>query len=76
MKLPDLTNTERMARVGRLAVLKSERRKCAEKLRDALIPVINSTGRIDMDLIVELVGDIKTLDDLLNSECKTTAESA
>ena len=69
MSLPDLTNTERMAKVGRLAVLKSERRKSAEKLRDAMIPLINGTNHCtDYEAITQLVGYMKELDDLLKEE--------
>lgn len=69
MNLPDLNNTERMARVGRLAVLKSERRKAAEILRNALIPIINNTGRsINLDSARKLLSDIEMLDGLINKE--------
>ena len=69
MRLPDLTNTERMARVGRLAVLKSERRKCAEKLRDSLIPIINNTGEsLNLEAAKQLLDDIQELDELIRKE--------
>ena len=69
MKLPDLNNTERMARVGRLAVLKSERRKCAEKLRDSLIPIINNTGEnLNLEAAKQLLDDIQELDELIRKE--------
>lgn len=69
MKLTDLNNTERMARVGRLAVLKSERRKCAEKLRDALIPILNNTGEsLNLEAAKQLLDDIQELDELIRKE--------
>ena len=67
--LPELKDTERMARVGRLAVLNKERRRCAEKLRDAMVPIINHTGQVsDMDAVYELVESIKTIDELISKE--------
>lgn len=69
MKLPDLNNIERMARVGRLAVLKSERRKCAEKLRDSLIPILNNTGEsLNLEAAKQLLDDIQELDELIRKE--------
>jgi hypothetical protein len=69
MRLPDLADTERMARIGRLSVLKSERRKCAEKLRDALIPIINNTGdHFSTEAARSALEDIDTLDALIKGE--------
>jgi len=69
MSLPNLTNTERMAKVGRLAVLKSERRKSAEKLRDAMVMLINGTNRqTDYEAITQLVGYMKELDERMKEE--------
>ena len=69
MKLPDLNNTERMARVGRLAVLKSERRKCAEKLRDALIPILNNTGEaLNLQAARQVLDDLQEIDELIRKE--------
>lgn len=69
MRLPDLADTERMARVGRLAVLKSERRKAAEKLRDSLIPILNNTGEsLNLEAAKQLLDDIQELDELIRKE--------
>ena len=69
MKPLNLNDTERMARVGRLTVLKSERRKSAEKLRDAMVAIINDTHRsTDYDQIIELVSYMKSLDELKSGE--------
>ena len=69
MKPLNLNDTERMARVGRLTVLKSERRKSAEKLRDAMVVLINGTNqRTDYDAITQLVSDMKELDELIAKE--------
>lgn len=69
MKLPDLKDTERMARVGRLSILKSERRKAAERLRDSLIPIINGTGDgFVIDAAREAIDDIEKIDTLISAE--------
>jgi hypothetical protein len=69
MKPLNLNDTERMARVGRLTVLKSERRKSAEKLRDAMVVLINGTNqRTDYEAITQLVSDMKELDELIAKE--------
>jgi hypothetical protein len=69
MKPLNLNDTERMARVGRLTVLKSERRKSAEKLRDAMVVLINGTNqRTDYEAISKLVSDMKELDELISKE--------
>lgn len=69
MRLPDLSDTERMAKIGRLAVLKSERRKSAEKLRDALIPIINNTGDcLNLEAAKQLLDDLQELDELIRKE--------
>jgi hypothetical protein len=58
-----------MAKVGRLAVLKSERRKSAEKLRDAMVMLINGTNRqTDYEAITQLVGYMKELDERMKEE--------
>lgn len=69
MRLPDLADTERMARIGRLSVLKSERRKCAEKLRDALIPILNNTGDgLNIEAARSVLDDLQKLDELISKE--------
>lgn len=69
MRLPDLADTERMARVGRLAVLKSERRKAAEKLRDALIPILNNTGEdLNLQTARQVLDDLQELDEMIRKE--------
>lgn len=69
MRALNLDDTERMARVGRLAVLRSERRKSAEKLRDAMVMLINGTNqRTDYEAINQLVGYMQELDELIEKE--------
>lgn len=40
--LPDLSDTEKMAHIGRMAVLRQERRELAKKLRDLIVPMLNN----------------------------------
>jgi hypothetical protein len=69
MKPLNLNDTERMSRVGRLTVLKKERRESAEKLRDAMVVLINGTNqRTDYEAITQLVSDMKELDELIAKE--------
>ena len=71
MRLPDLSDTQRMAKIGRLSVLKSERRKCAEKLRDSLIPIINNTGtELNISEAKKTLADIEHIDTLIQEESK------
>lgn len=40
--LPDISDTEKMARVGRLSTLYKARRKAAQELRNMLVPMLNN----------------------------------
>jgi hypothetical protein len=42
MQLPDTSDTEKMAHIGRLTVLRKARNDAAKQLRDKLIPLLNS----------------------------------
>lgn len=68
--LPDLSDEKRMARTGRLSVLFKARRETAQKLRDKLVPMLNSIENMnsawDVDGVVELVDQIKELNAAIN----------
>jgi hypothetical protein len=71
MKLPDITDTEKMAHIGRMTVLKKARREAGQKLRDKLIPMLNNlegSGGNGWELagVVELVGEINALTKTIN----------
>lgn len=72
MKLPDTSDSEQMARVGRLYTLRAARRKAAQALRDKLVPVLNNIeaerGAWDLSGIPELLNEIGQLTDLINAE--------
>lgn len=65
MQLPDTSNTEKMAAIGRLTVLRRARNEAAKKLRDQLVPVLNSIEHAgscwDVSGVCELVEMIQSL---------------
>jgi hypothetical protein len=40
--LPDTTDADKMALIGRITVLRKHRRELAQKLRDKIVPMLNS----------------------------------
>lgn len=71
MALPDTSDTEKMALIGRQTVLRKARREAAARIRDVIVPICNSfeAGRDwDLSSIVALVEEINqinaALDDL------------
>jgi hypothetical protein len=65
MKLPDTSNAEEMAHVGRMTVLRKARRETARKLRDRIVPILNAIeneGTVwDVSGVVELVEQINAI---------------
>ena len=64
LMLPDTSDTEKMARIGRITVLRKARREAAQQLRDRLIPMLNNLdhGDVwDVSGISDLVEQIKAL---------------
>ncbi len=63
--LPDLSDDKRMAQVGRLSVLFKARREAAQKVRDKVVPMLNSIegggDGWDVNGLVELVEEIQAL---------------
>lgn len=63
--LPDLSDEKRMAQVGRLSVLFKARREAAQKVRDKVVPMLNSIegggDGWDVNGLVELVEEIQAL---------------
>ena len=58
MKLPDTSNAEKMAQIGRVAVLRRARLDAAKSLRDKLIPLLNSIEHADTSFDVPGVGEL------------------
>lgn len=67
--LPDLSDTERMARIGRVTVLRKQRRDIAQKLRDKVVVLLNNMEAPDMvcDVsgITDMVVAIQEINDAL-----------
>lgn len=63
--IPDTSDTEKMALIGRQTVLRKARRETAQKLRDTIVPLLNSIEQQDrswnVDGIVALVEKINAL---------------
>jgi hypothetical protein len=63
--LPDLSDEKRMAQVGRLSVLFKARREAAQKVRDKVVPMLNSIegggDGWDVNGLVEMVEEIQAL---------------
>ena len=67
MSIPDTSNTERMAYIGRLAVLRKARREAAQKLRDKLVGLLNSFEDKEKAWCVVGVADLLTEIEELNT---------
>lgn len=65
MNLPDLSDDKRMAQVGRLSTLYKARREAAQRLRDKVVPMLNSiengSDGWDVDGLAELAEHIREL---------------
>lgn len=62
--LPDTSDADKMALIGRLTVLRKARRDAAYKLRDKVMLLLNSMesrGEVDPGGITELVDEIRVL---------------
>lgn len=65
MSLPDTSDAEKMAHIGRMTVLRKARRDVARKLRDRLVPMLNAIegeGTVwDVSGITELIAEIEQI---------------
>lgn len=63
--IPDLSDEAKMLHIGRMAVLRRARREAAKKLRDRLIPLLNSIegegSSWDVSWLQGLVKDIEEI---------------
>jgi len=64
--IPDISNDDKMASIGRMTVLRKARREAAQKLRDRMVPLINnlerpSEGEWNLDGAKELIDEINAL---------------
>lgn len=58
MKLPDTSDAEKMAQIGRVTVLRRARLDAAKSLRDKLIPLLNSIEHAESNFDVSGVGEL------------------
>jgi len=68
MKLPDISNAERMAKIGRVTVLRKARREAAQLLRDRVVPMLNEGSQYDITGIVDLVNEIDELNKMIDEQ--------
>lgn len=63
--IPDTSDADKMAHIGRMTVLRKARREAGQRLRDKLIPICNSIEQRDdawdVSGIVELVDEIRAI---------------
>jgi len=72
--LPDLTDETRLAKIGRMTVLRKARRDVAMKIRDLIVPMLNSMENGGMswqiDGLVGLVDELNQLNKLIAEQPK------
>jgi len=68
--IPDTSDADKMALIGRLTVLRKARREAGHKLRDKIVPMLNAIemqgDAWDVSGVVELVDEIKELNQLIS----------
>jgi hypothetical protein len=61
--IPDTSDADKMALIGRITVLRRHRRELAQKLRDKIVPMLNSIEQRedawDLSGIEELINGIR-----------------
>jgi hypothetical protein len=61
--IPDTSDADKMALIGRITVLRRHRRELAQKLRDKIVPMLNSIEQRedswDLSGIEELISGIR-----------------
>ncbi len=72
MQFPDTSDTEKMAYIGRLTVLRRARNEAAKKLRDKLVPMLNAIEHFgdawDVSGVAELLKVIQELTAEINKQ--------
>lgn len=72
--LPDLTDEARLAKIGRMTVLRKARRDVAMKIRDLIVPMLNSleSGGFawQLDGLPMLVDELNQLNKLISEQPK------
>lgn len=72
--IPDLTDEARLAKIGRMTVLRKARRDVAMKIRDLIVPVLNAAegGGLawQIDGLTTLVDELNQLNKLIAEQPK------
>ena len=71
-KLPDTSDTEKMALIGRQTVLRKARRERAQEMRDIVVPILNnfdSAAQWDMTRLTVLIAEINAITQSLDDLC-------
>ncbi len=71
MALPDLSDVEKMALIGRQTVIRKAKREALQKLRDAVVPMLDMGGNT-ADLrarLLPLIEQIEQADKVLAELC-------
>lgn len=68
--LPDTSDIEKMARIGRATVLRKARKDIAQKLRDRVVTILNNLDDRSFDVsgIVDMVNGIEEINQALEAE--------
>ena len=69
-KVPDISDTEKMALIGRQTVLRKARRERVQEMRDVIVPILNdySSNGVDWNLprVAVLIDEIRQLSSALD----------
>lgn len=71
MSLPDTSDADKMAHIGRVTVLRKARRDIAQRLRDKVVNLLNNMEQpgqpLDVSGIVDMVQGIEALNKALET---------
>ena len=71
--MPDISDTDKMALIGRQTVLRKARRERVQEMRDVIVPILNdySSAGVDWNLprLTVLIDEIRQISAALDSLC-------
>lgn len=68
--IPDLSDTEKMAHIGRMTVLRKERREIVQKIRDKIVPLLNNIDSSNDDWQLDELPDLVNQINVINEKIK------
>ena len=72
-RLPDISDTDKMALIGRQTVLRKARRERVQEMRDVIVPILNdySSAGVDWNLprLTVLIDEIRQISVALDGLC-------